>query len=710
MNGMQLSEEQQFFVDKAMEGHNILVNACIGSEKTTAIQRLCYKIPHGKSILYLTYNKLLKFDAKRKIIRPNVTVQNYHGLAWQYLNRSNKSAGVGDLITRFIEEKLPVDYYDVLIIDEYQDIETEHSRLLEYIKSCNPHMQIIAVGDMEQKIYDKTNLNVSAFINQFLGEHLELEFTQCFRLSAALANKLGRIWCKKIIGVNTDCIVETMDMDRVADFLSIQKPQNILCLGSRNGDLSKTLNTLEQKYPGKFNKNTVYASISDDDSLGAAQPTVDTAIFTTFDSSKGLERKICVVFDFTESYWQVRISKPQQSYEILRNVFCVAASRGKQRIVFVNSGEALLSEATLSTRVDVNNKLSNVGISSMFDFKYREDIEECFSLLKITPLEADEHDAIEVKRTDGMIDLSPCVGIFQEAVFFNSYDIDKEIDLYIKLHPNKKDLWTESIKHLSLEQKILFLVSLDTNQDRYRTQVELPIVNEDAAKQIKERLFTRFQPNEKTQVECFIPFSEMEDGNSFFFASGLADVVKNEIVYELKFVTELSHEHYLQCACYIVALHLNKGVLWNTRDNTAYEITIPNKKAFLDAVVKTISKEKITSYYEPNVFKANSAVPIATDRKQSVKQKKNDIIKEQYENGYNDVKDLFTQQNRIIRDRYEKRWVMCKKCGKIKRQEEFVSYGGLMHINLGLCKECGRKQCDCRTNPKPDPSETKKSP
>ncbi|MBQ3861876.1 MAG: hypothetical protein II779_15235, partial [Clostridia bacterium] len=254
-------------------------------------------------------------------------------------------------------------------------------------------------------------------------------------------------------------------------------------------------------------------------------------------------------------------------------------------------------------------------------------------------------------------------------------------------------LWNESIKKLSLEQKILFLISLETNHDRYRTQVELPFVNENSAQKIKERLSTRFQPNENSQVECFIPFSDTENGDSFFFAKGFADVVKNGIVYELKFVSELTHENYLQCACYIVALGLSKGVLWNTRDNTAYEIIVPDKKAFLDAVIKTITKGIITSYYEPCISKTKSALKTPTDRSQeTTKKPKKDRRKEQYENGYNDVKDLFTQQNRIIRDRYEKRWVMCEKCGAIKRQEEFVSYGGRKHVNLGLCKDCDLKK------------------
>ncbi|MFG6368260.1 MAG: hypothetical protein K1W16_07495 [Lachnospiraceae bacterium] len=59
---VQLSSEQQLFIEKALCGNNILVDACIGSGKTTAIQSLCNQLPSTKKILYLTYNKLLKID------------------------------------------------------------------------------------------------------------------------------------------------------------------------------------------------------------------------------------------------------------------------------------------------------------------------------------------------------------------------------------------------------------------------------------------------------------------------------------------------------------------------------------------------------------------------------------------------------------------------------------------------------------------------
>lgn len=183
----------------------MLVDACIGSGKTTAIQVLCNEMA-GKSILYLTYNKLLKVDAKRKIQQNNVLVQNYHGYAYLCLARQKISCGMSDLIQTFNRVHPPMfRWFDVLVIDEYQDIEQELAEMLEYIKSCNPFMQIIAVGDMKQKIYDKTTLHVPSFINRFMGNHMVLQFTQCFRLSSEHAASLGRVWQKQINGVNHDC-------------------------------------------------------------------------------------------------------------------------------------------------------------------------------------------------------------------------------------------------------------------------------------------------------------------------------------------------------------------------------------------------------------------------------------------------------------------------------------------------------------------------
>ena len=594
-----LSNEQQLLIEKALQGKNILVDACIGSGKTTAIQKLCNELPGKKKVLYLTYNKLLKLDAKAKIKKKNVTVTNYHGYAYAILQRSGISVGISDLIQTVIHKKPTMEKFDVLIIDEYQDIEQELAELLRLVKDCNPNMQIIAVGDMEQKIYDKTTLNVESFMKGFLEEHLRLKFTQCFRLANDLAALLGRVWKKEIKGVNKCCKVEEMEREDIVPFLAEQIPADILCLGARTGMLSDTLNILEERYPNKFNKNTVYATISDNDSMGKAVPREDSAIFTTYDSSKGLERKICVVFDFTESYWSTRVSKPQQSYIILRNIFCVAASRGKNHIIFVKPKEAMLTENTLSTFLPAKEKFDDFDISEMFDFKYKEDVERCFSLLKTNKMEQTEHTIINIKSTDGFIDLSPCIGIYQEAVFFDNYQIDAAIKLKVLLNPELKHLYTQEVQDRSLDQKILFLVSLETKQKRYRTQVITPFVNEEQSKLIIDRLKTYLNQDEDAQVACQIDFSDQENGEVKFSVRGFADVIKDNIVYELKFVSELTHEHFLQCACYMIAMNLKRGILWNTRDNTSYEIEIPERKAFLNAVTKAITKGVIQNYYSP---------------------------------------------------------------------------------------------------------------
>lgn len=593
---MNLTEEQKEFIKCALDGNNVLVDACVGSGKTTAIQQLCLAFPTSKRILYLTYNKLLKIDAKEKIKGKNITVTNYHGYAFMCLARMGIKAGVSDLIQVFLSTKPNAGNYDLLVLDEYQDIDQEIADMLDYIKTQNPKIQIVAVGDMKQKIYDKTALDIQSFIDNYVGTRKNLEFTRCFRLCNSLAEMLGRVWEKKIIGVNDDCKVSFMSKRKIVKYLSEQDPADVLCLGSRNGLLSEILNTLEEKYSNKYNKKTVYASISDNDKSGTTEPSKDTAIFTTYDSSKGLERKICVVFDFTESYWLVRVRQPQQKYEILRNIFCVAASRGKSEIIFVENDEARLSEKTLSTPTDINLDLKPMAISQMFDFKFIEDIEECYRLLEVKKIDREDKSIIKIESHDDLIDLAPCIGIYQEAMYFEKYDINREFDLLQFLNKDKN---IDASKYKSLDEKILYLTSLETKQKRYIKQVNHRIVEDEQKVQLEKRLDSVFKTTDDSQEICEIKFAEKRNGNMAFSAVGYADVIKDKVVYELKFVSELSHEHYLQCACYVIAKKLKKGILWNTRTNEMYEIAIPDKNKFLDAVVKTITKHQLMKYYKP---------------------------------------------------------------------------------------------------------------
>lgn len=603
----ELSNEQKDFIGRALNGKNVLVEACIGSGKTTAIQALCDALPKDKKILYLTYNKLLKLDAKSKIKNKNVTVTNYHGFAYSVLVKNGIRVGISDLVQKFNQLKPNVKGYSTLIIDEYQDIEQELADMLEHIKASNPDIQIIAVGDIKQKIYDKTNLDVEKFIDEFLDDYDCMEFTRCFRLSADIAAMLGRVWEKDIVGVNTSCKVSKMDFDDAVQYIEKHNPCDILCLGQRNGAMAHALNQVEHDMPRVFNKHTVYASIRSSGETGTG-PKQDSAIFTTYDGSKGLERKICFIFDYTESYWLSRASKPAQSYEILRNIFCVAASRGKEEIIFVDDGDGILSEQTLSTVFNSSNSFMDMDISKMFDFKYKEDIEDCFKLITVQKRSDRDTNTIQIKGYDSLIDLSPCIDIYQKAIFFNQFSIDTQItDINAKSVQEGK-LGIRYNGNDNLDSKILKVVAHETDQQRYSSQVIVPFVPETQRIEIVSRLSSEFHPDEDVQKECSIDFYN-DKGILAFIAKGRCDIVKDNTVYELKFVQELSHEHFLECACYMIALGLKKGVLWNTCTNEMYDIIIPNKAKFLNVVAKTITKGAFARYYKKKSHPTTIALP-----------------------------------------------------------------------------------------------------
>lgn len=629
---VELTDEQKRFIQLVEDGHNVLVDACIGSGKTTSIQKLCSLLisKYNKSILYLTYNKLLKDDARQKIVSTmNIAVHNYHSYAMSTMRDMGIFSSASDCIQKFISTPdVKIKHYDLIVIDEYQDIDAEIAAMLEIIKDNNPGIQIVMVGDMSQKIYDKTTLSVADFVPCFMEKYEFIKFTYCFRICEDLADKLGYAWDKDIKGVNTDCCVKfATDTYGLVDYLAKKEPGDVLCLGKRTGAMARVLNLLEQRYPEKYNKQTVYASIREGDSN--ITPSKSTAIFTTYDGSKGLEKPVCVVFDFTEDYWASRMSYPNTNEDILRNIFCVAASRGKSEIIFMcqdNSisdiegvdDEPLVDEHGL---LDIKlipkamEKYANAGessdvvklnISSMFDFKYKEDIEACYNLLDIDCIQHPQ-EVINIPSSDGMIDLSPCIGVYQEVMYFNAYDIDAQLNYLYNQYPNRprfipssdtieKEIESGKRKRdLSVEKKILAMTAFETMQSRYCNQVNPNFISKTYQQQIFDRLDSEFDRNMTTiQTSCSMNFINRRDVTRYgtIVMQGKTDVVKNGKIYELKFVSELSHEHFLQLAGYLLATDIAEGVLWNVKNNAKFVVRIKDRLAFAKMVALTITKHR----------------------------------------------------------------------------------------------------------------------
>lgn len=53
-----------------------------------------------------------------------------------------------------------------------------------------------------------------------------------------------------------------------------------------------------------------------------------------------------------------------------------------------------------------------------------------------------------------------------------------------------------------------------------------------------------------------------------------------------------------------------------------------------------------------------------------------------------EVLKIIDQQEYQARDHLGRRWVRCEKCGEVKQDKDFSSYGGEKRINIGICSNC----------------------
>ncbi len=619
MAEMRFTDEQQLFLDKAADGLDVLVDACIGSGKTTAIQAACGLLHgKGKKVLYLTYNRRLLEEARKRIDPHDADVHTFHSFGGSMLNQAGVGAGSEREVPYQFNHRLKKVYrYDAVVVDEYQDLSEDLKDMLWHIvrmslNNYNFAPQFLIVGDRDQKIIDNTEIDAPACVRELMAflsmvhgrEYSELQFTNCFRLSAEYASQIGQAWGKSIIGLNPSCEVRQMDVLKCAMFLSQFEPKDILVLGNNMswGKRVELQNILETRWPEKFNKDTVYSSITDREGDRRGLDTSECAVFTTFDSAKGMERRACVICNYDPGYLNARM-KHQTSRAVLKNLFLVAASRGKNHnIILADRGTDVLTFdaiARISGSPDIDMRPEYV--SEMFDFKLKENVDRCLALVETETLQ-EEGRAIKAVSTSGQIDLSICAGIHAQAAYFSGYDIQAEITRawnercskgnFPKLPLPKKDwpLW----------KNVLYLAALETGQERYVKQVKEPYMGDASTQELCDRLAERLDKSDLAECPCMVLFKDCKDTSKGVvvgdkMARGRADVMKDGIPWELKFTGALKAEHILQAAMYCVASTAPYAVLWNLRTDELLKVTVPDASAFLSEALSCVSRRRLNA-------------------------------------------------------------------------------------------------------------------
>ena len=576
-----ITDEQQLFLDYAKQGNNVLIQSCVGGGKTTLLQQFVEYLPPNKNAIFLTFNKYLKIDVLAQITNPKVWVTNYHGFASRLLIDSGMyGVDVNKLLSVAINQCPPIPHYDVIVIDEFQDLDMECAKLVTMIVESNPNAQIIVAGGMEQKNRPVSMLRAQEFIEDILGTYKTVQFSISWRLSPKFSDVLSLLWGETITGMNENMQSYVASVEEAIEILSKENPEDIMVIGNNHGIRTKIQNQLMKRYLSKYNQDTMHVSSSEYDYSLRKQN--DRAVFTNYDSCKGMERKTVVITDFTIRYFTKLLNSGMEP-DIIRNLLCVAASRASQKLIFVQdpTSEFISMEdfKSLTHSSTSQHCVGRYNISSMLNSVYKESVSEILKHLTIKERNVRDTSKIELASPNCFIDSNRLCGIFQEANFFFGYNIEND---YLRYNVSAAEI--KFFKKQSLEKKVLLLAEKETGQQRYRDLDSF--VDKIAAITLNNRLHSLLNYDTPSQVFAQIDLSDD------ITCQGYADAVLSDCVYELKYCNYIQPEYYVQCAMYMLALNKENGLLWNTKNNTQIEITINDKEEFKNAVIKAIKKEK----------------------------------------------------------------------------------------------------------------------
>ena len=352
------SEEQQHICDCIKQGHNVVVDACAGSGKSTTILSVACEIP-TKKILQITYNASLRKEFKEKVAEygiKNIDVHTYHSLAVQYFAQD---AYTDSGIRRILHESddsdktdKTVPKYDLIVLDEAQDMSLLYYRFVSYFmgicansfgdkvtcrvsseEACSPlpktpekkkwKCQLLILGDYMQGLYEFKGADI-----RFLTMAPEIwsscpylkkpQFDLCnlhtsYRITKPMASFVNHVMignerlqaCREGVPVtylrNSRANLERIVVYHILKILEEgDLPEDIFVLSASvkgiNSNVRKMENALvERGIP-------CHIPMLEHDKLDE-RVMRGKVVFSTFHTVKGRQRKYVIVVGFDQSYF-----------------------------------------------------------------------------------------------------------------------------------------------------------------------------------------------------------------------------------------------------------------------------------------------------------------------------------------------------------------------------------------------------------------------
>jgi nucleoside-triphosphatase THEP1 len=347
-----MSTEQQAIVSNIKHSH-VQVSACAGSGKTTTCKYIASTYPN-KNILLFSYNTRLRYETKAKLKEfTNVDVHTFHSFCRTYYSDDCiDDAGITNVINKNIsmyshaKKRQP----DIIILDECQDLRSIlHKFIKKVIYDCNiqDSVHLCILGDERQSIYeyDGADTRYLTFASYIYLTNSDIMWEK---------NKLSHTYRvpKNICDFVNVCMLKEQKLTPVVDHK--YKPRYIVCdtyksnkpfeevkmyidAGYKPDDIfilaysvkgGTPISKLENKIIAKL-KAPVFVPSGDDERINN-DIIAGKIVFTTFHQSKGLERKVVIIFGFDDSFFHY--FKSDSNPNICPNELYVACTRSCERL------------------------------------------------------------------------------------------------------------------------------------------------------------------------------------------------------------------------------------------------------------------------------------------------------------------------------------------------------------------------------------------
>lgn len=382
------TEEQQQIIED-IKTHNVVCDSVAGSGKTTTSLYIA-KTYEDKSILLLTYNSKLRLETRSKAEKlnlNNIEVHTFHSYCYKYYSKCKDDNDMNKIIKYDTDVTQPPTF-DIVIIDECQDMtEMYYEIVCKITRDIQNKFKILIIGDKKQSIYEFKGADERYIMNaeqlfHFNGKKWKQDSLHIsFRLPKEIGDIVNfvtgeeRIRTVKEQGckpryVICNSFMESFRGDR-KDMTTFEEYRYYISEGYKPGDImiisptikkSKPINNLLAEITKHDKTVKIYKATSDTQKINE-DAIKDKLLVVSYHQSKGLERKVSIVYGIDMSYFDVFGRNKVES--ICPNEMYVALTRSKERLSVIHNETSKYCDFIDSTRLEdyaeVINYKSNNG-------------------------------------------------------------------------------------------------------------------------------------------------------------------------------------------------------------------------------------------------------------------------------------------------------------------------------------------------------------